>query len=291
MTSRHAIAIVAALVAMSPSAAAPEYDDETMLGTWEATGVSETECISSDVAVTLRIFEKIAPGSYRATHVERGELTRKEACREGAGADPADVSPVEIGGGVVQVHVAGDTVTISSGNPDFHTETLKLEGSRMVGADDMGGIEYVKTFPEFRYNAQEGGIGWQAIRFPLCETEQITLNVISECTLYEDFAATFMGMIESAIREAIKSGDTESTIQRSGEFNHLERFDGMTPEEILSASLPEVSAFVTSKIADARKALDECASCSDEEVEKLRDELAKRKAQREAILDVKRQRD
>lgn len=291
MTSHNAIALVAVLAAMSPGATAQEYDDELMLGTWTATGISETECHFSDASVTLRIFEALEPGHYRATYVERGIVTLKDECDDGEQVDEDAIVPVEIGGGVVYLDIEGSVVTIWSRNPNFHPETLELQGSTMIGKDDMGGIEYVKSYPEFRYDAKEGSVGWQAISYPLSEAEQVTMGVISECSFTSSFAESFKKMIESAVREAIKSGGKESTIKRSGRFDHLVRFDGMTPGEIFDSALPEVSTYLTSEIADARKALHECEECPDERLEELRDELATRKSQRDAILSIKRQGD
>ena len=81
------------------------------------------------------------------------------------------------------VDIEGTRATIWSENPGFHTEVLELQGSSMTGADEMGAVEYVKAFPEFRYDARELMIGWQAIQHPLCEMEQTALDVISEHSL------------------------------------------------------------------------------------------------------------
>ncbi len=281
---------LAAVCGLGRGTLAQEADDKLMLGTWIASGTSATECVISEATVTLRVFDKLEPGAYLATYVERGELTVKEECTELLESDPESIVPVDIGGAVVVLEVEGDTVSISSSNPDFHTETLTLEGQKMLGADDLGPIEYVKAFPEFRYDAREVEVGWQAIQFPLCEMEQTVMDAISDCAYLDTVVAVLKEALDSAIRAAMEGKTGEVPVEGSRGYNHLEQFDGMTVEEIFDSALPDVAAYLTKEIARVQKALAECDECSNEELRELREQLAKRKEQREAMLEVERAR-
>lgn len=266
---------------------AEEVRDELMLGTWKATGISETECFVSDATITLRIFEKVKPGQFRATHVERGILAVKEECREQFETDPGERVPVELGGGVVTVDIDGTKAMIWSEDPDFHTEVLEIQGPRMLGIDDMGAVEYVKAFPEFRYDAREVMVGWRAIQYPLREMEQTALDVISEYSLSLTLLGSYFSWIIEAIVEA-SAGDEPGGrgIERRVEKNHLDRFDGMTVDEIFDSALPDVSEYLKKKIASAQRDLAECEECSEDKLLELREILAEREEQRNAILEV-----
>ena len=281
---------VCGAIFISPSSRGQEPIDEVMMGTWTAKGVSETECFVSDATITLRVFERVDEGRYRATYVERGELTVKDECREQVETDPGERVPIELGGAIVTVDIDSDNATIWSDNPNFHTEDLNLQGSRMVGADELGGIQYVKAFPEIRYDVREGAVGWNAIRYTRSDVEQTALEVISEFAIMDAFVKSFQELLESAIREAMEDEDMPSEIERSREYNHLERFDGMTFEEIVDGTLPDVSEYLTKKIASAREALAECEECPEDELRELREELAERKEQRDAMLEIQRAR-
>jgi hypothetical protein len=261
-----------------------------MLGTWLAEGRSETECHISDVEVTLRVFENSGPGAYVAMYIERGDVRIKEECRDRFDEDDELEQPVQIGGGIVDLQVDADTVTISSSNEDFHTETLDLVDGKMVGTDDMGPIIYRKAYPEFRFDAREGWLGWRAIGLAACQEEQQVLDVVEECASIEAFKSLFAEMMGEVVREALQGGQETVHIDKQAEMRPLDRFDGMTVDEILDDTLPEVAAYLTRKISSARQALADCDECPDERVAELRDELAKRHQQRDALIEVQKTR-
>ena len=284
----HLAVAVLAVFGLAATVSAQEPDDELMLGTWLAEGESETECFISDVNATLRVFEKLGPGAYVATDIDRGELSVQAECRDRVESDPGEEVPVDIGGGVVLLEVDARRVTISSHDENFHTETLTLAGDRMIGTDDMGPITYAKAYPEFRYDAREGSIGWRALAMTACEEEEQVLEVVKECANLDAFSSLFREMMEEVVRKALESGEDSVHIEKQGEFRPLHAFDGMTVGEILDENLPDVASYLTKKVSTIRKDLADCRDCPDEEVAEIKEELAKRLAQREAMIEVQR---
>ena len=124
----HPVVAAVAVFGLAATVSAQEPDDALMLGTWLAQGESETECFISDASVTLRVFDKLGPGVYVATHIERGEVRIKDECLDRVESGPGDDVPIEIGGGVVFLEVDGGNVTISSEHEDFHAETQADRG-------------------------------------------------------------------------------------------------------------------------------------------------------------------
>ena len=286
----HPVVAAVAIIGLAATVSAQEPDDELMLGTWLAEGESETECFISDASVTLRVFEKLDPGVYVATYIERGEVRIKDECLERVESDPGDEVPAEIGGGVVFLEVDGGNVTISSEEEGFHAERLKLVGDTMVGTDDMGPITYRKAYSGFRYDAREGAIGWHALTMTACEEEERVLKVVKECANLDAFSSLFREMMEALVREAQKSDKEQVHIKREGELRPLDSFDGKTVAEILDENLPEVASFLTQRISSIRQKLAECDECPEEDVAELQEKLVTRLAQREAMIEVQRAR-
>jgi hypothetical protein len=256
-----------------PHVAAEEPIDELMLGTWHATGQSETRCHSSDVSVTLRVFQKIAEGLYNAHYTERGIVLHKPEC---AGEySPDEIIPFDLGGGDVQVRVTGTGIRITADDDDFHTEELELVDESLVGTDDMGPIRYQKSFPELRYEADESWLAWTAISRPLPWQQKIALDVVRELASLDP--------VPSAGEEP---GRDELKPWRNKPINPLEHFDDMTAQEIIDSSIDDTIEFVASELRRVRTRLAACESCPAEQTQRLKDELAIRLAQQQALNEI-----
>ena len=286
----HPVVAAVAVFGLAATVSGQEPDDELMLGTWLAQGESETECFISDASVTLRVFEKIGPGVYVATYIERGDVRIKDECLDRVESDPGDEVPIEIGGGVVFLEVDGANVTISSEDEDFHAEKLRLTGDSMVGTDDIGPIAYRKAYREFRYDAREGVVGWYALMMTACDEEEQVLGVVKECANLDAFSSLFREMMEAMAREALKLDQQQIHVEREGTLRPLASFDGKTVAEILDENLPKVASFLTRSISSIREKIAQCGECPEEDVAELQEELATRLAQREAMIEVQRAR-